>query len=114
MAKLVDNGSIRILDIAYVQKDDDGGIEMFDYDEADALATFTSVDGVVGGLISQEDAGYVGEALAPGTSGVVILWEDPWAKPLFEALAASDVELVEGGRVPDDIAVAVTAVLAAD
>jgi hypothetical protein len=57
MAKLVDNGSISILDIAYVQKDDDGGIEMFDYDEADALATFTSVDGAVGGLISQEDAG---------------------------------------------------------
>jgi hypothetical protein len=114
MAKLVDNGTIRILDLAYIQKDDDGGIDLFDYDQADALATFASVDGVVGGLISQEDADYAGEALEPGTSAVLLLWDDPWAKPLFDALDASGVELVEGGRVPEDIAVEVTAVLAAD
>jgi Family of unknown function (DUF6325) len=112
MAKLADNGTIRILDLAYIQKDEDGGIDMFDYDEADALATFASVDGVVGGLISQEDGDYAGEALEPGTSAVLVLWEDPWAKPLFDALDASGVELVEGGRVPDDIAVEVAAVLA--
>ena len=113
MAKLVDNGSIRILDLAYVQKDEAGGIEMFDYDEADALVTFASVDGVVGGLISQEDAEYAGEALAPGTSGVVILWEDPWAKPFFRG-APSFWRGAWRPEVPDDIAVAVTAVLAAD
>jgi hypothetical protein len=112
MAKLADNGTIRILDLAYIQKDEDGGIDVFDYDEADALVTFASVDGVVGGLISQEDADYVGEALEPGTSAVLVLWEDPWAKSLFDALDASGVELVEGGRVPDDIAVEVAAVLA--
>jgi Family of unknown function (DUF6325) len=112
MAKLADNGTIRTLDLACIQKDEDGGIDMFDYDEADALATFASVDGVVGGLISQEDGDYAAEALEPGTSAVLVLWEDPWAKSLFDALDASGVELVEGGRVPDDIAVEVAAVLA--
>jgi Family of unknown function (DUF6325) len=114
MAKLADAGTIRILDLAYIQKDDDGGIDLLDYDEADALATFASVDGVVGGLISQEDADYAGEALEPGTSAVLVIWDDPWAQPLFDALDASGVELVEAGRVPEDIAVEVTAVLAAD
>jgi hypothetical protein len=34
-----------------------------------------------------------------------------WAQPLFDALETSGVELVEGGRVPDDIAVAVADVV---
>ncbi len=114
MAKLVDSGTIRLLDLALIEKDDDGGIELLDYDEADALAAFTAVDGVVGGLISQSDADYAGEALAPGTSAVVVLWEDPWAEPLFDALEASGVELVEGGRVPDDIAASVADVVLVD
>jgi hypothetical protein len=114
MAKLVDNGTVRLLDLALIEKDEDGGIELFDYDEADALAAFTTVDGVVGGLISQADADYAGEALAPGASAVLLLWEDPWAKPLFDALQASGVELVEGGRVPDDIAVSIASVVTVD
>jgi hypothetical protein len=114
ISKLVDNGTIRLLDLALIEKDDDGGIELLDYDEANALTTFAAVDGMVGGLISQEDADYAGEALAPGTSAVVLLWEDPWAKPLFDALQASGVELVEGGRVPDDIALSVAAVVSTD
>jgi Family of unknown function (DUF6325) len=114
MAKLANNGTIRILDLTYIEKDEDGGINLFDYDQADALATFASVDGVVGGVISQEDADYAGEALAPGTSAVLVVWDDPWAKPLFDALDASGVELMEGGRVPEDIAVEVTAMLATD
>jgi Family of unknown function (DUF6325) len=114
MAKLVDDGTIRLLDLALIEKDEDGGIELLDYDEADALAAFTAVDGVVGGLISQADADYAGEALAPGTSAVLLLWEDPWAQPLFDALQASGVELVEGGRIPDDIAVSVADVVLVD
>jgi len=43
---------------------------------------------------------YKAQRLAPGTSGVVILWEDPWADPHVEVLTASGVELVEGGRAP--------------
>jgi hypothetical protein len=111
ISKLVDNGMVRLLDLALIEKDEDGGIQLFDYDEADALTAFASVDGVVGGLISQADADYAGEALAPGTSAVLLLWEDPWARPLFDALQASGVELVEGGRVPDDIAIAITDVV---
>ncbi len=109
ISKLVDNGTVRLLDLALIEKDEDGGIQLFDYDQADALAAFAAVDGVVGGLISQDDADYAGEALAPGTSAVLLLWEEPWAKPLFDALQASGVELVEGARVPDDIAVSIAA-----
>ena len=72
ISKLVDNGTVRLLDLALIQKDEDGGIELFDYDEAEALAAFMAVDGVVGGLISQADADYAGEALSPGASAAAL------------------------------------------
>jgi Family of unknown function (DUF6325) len=106
IAKLVDSGTIRILDLAVITKDDEGGIELGEYNEADELAGFASLDGEIGGLISQEDAEYAGEVLDPGSSAAMLVWEDPWAAPLFDALQASGVVLLEGGRVPDDIAVA--------
>jgi hypothetical protein len=113
LAKLVDDGLIRILDLAVITKDEDGAVTLAEYDEASAFADFASVDGEIGGLISQEDADYAGEVLDRGTSAALLVWEDPWARPLFDALQASGVVLLEGGRVPDDIAVAAMAELAA-
>ena len=113
LAKLVDDGLIRILDLAVITKDEDGAVNLAEYDEASGFSDIASVDGEIGGLISQEDADYAGEVLDPGTSAALLVWEDPWAQPLFDALQASGVVLLEGGRVPDDIAVAAMAELAA-
>jgi hypothetical protein len=113
VAKLVDAGMIRILDLAVISKGEDGTVDLAEYDQASGFADFSSVDGEIGGLISQEDADYAGEVLEPGTSAALLVWEDPWARPLFDALRASGVVLLEGGRVPDDIAVAAMAALAA-
>jgi len=113
LAKLVDVGLIRILDLAVITKDEDGAVNLAEYDEASGFADIASVDGEIGGLISQEDADYAGEVLDRGTSAALLVWEDPWAQPLFDALQASGVVLLEGGRVPDDIAVAAMAELAA-
>ena len=44
ISKLVDNGTIRLLDLALIEKDDGGGIELFDYDEANALTTFAAAE----------------------------------------------------------------------
>lgn len=106
LGKLVDDGKIRILDLALVSKDDDDTVTLGDYDESAGMAEFAVLNAEIGGLISQEDADYLGETLEPGSSAVLIMWEDPWAAPLFDALRDAGVELVEGGHVPDDLAVA--------
>jgi hypothetical protein len=113
LAKLVDAGMIRILDLAVISKDEDGTVDLAEFDEESGFEDFVAVDGEIGGLISQEDADYAGEVLEPGTSAALLVWEDPWARPLFDALRASGVVLLEGGRVPDDIALAAMASLAA-
>jgi uncharacterized protein DUF6325 len=103
LAKLVDSGTIRILDLVFITKDADGNFGAVEFDEHDGLQAFASIDGEIGGVISHEDVEHAAEALEPNSSGALLVWEDTWATPLVEAMRGSGGVLVEGGRIPHDI-----------
>jgi dihydroorotase-like cyclic amidohydrolase len=105
---LVDRGIIRILDIAFVTKDQDGsvsGVEAGDLKEA--AAAFAAFEGASSGLLGFDDLQEAAAALEPGTSAAVLVWENRWAAPVAAALRRSGGQLVASGRIP------VQAVLAA-
>ena len=85
LADLVDNGTIKIHDIVFITKDADGDFGAVEFDEHDGLQAFASIDGEVGGVISNEDIAHAAEALEPDSSAALIVWEDLWAKPLLDA-----------------------------
>jgi uncharacterized membrane protein len=100
LAELVDSGTIQILDLVIVIKDDDGsvtGIELADAD-ADVAAAFDTVDGDVGGLLSDEDLESAGELLNAGSSAALIVWRNSWAQRLADAVVASGGRLVAHDR----------------
>jgi hypothetical protein len=103
LAKLVDDGTIRIIDLVFIAKDADGVVTALEHEEHEALAPFGSIDGHVGGLISPEDMEFVAEGLEPDSAVALLVWEDVWAAPLVEALRASGGILVEGARIPHDL-----------
>jgi len=103
LAKLVENRTIRILDLTFVAKDPDGNVVTFEFDQLDELAPFAEVDGEVGGLVSTEDIEYVGSMLEPNSSAALLVWEDMWAAPLVEALRAADGVLLQGARIPREL-----------
>ena len=98
---LVDRGIIRILDIAFVQKDDDGTVRGLELDalEGDA-GRFTEFEGAASGLMDDEDLREAAEALQPGSSAAVLVWENHWAAPIAVALRKSGGQLVASGRIP--------------
>jgi hypothetical protein len=103
LADLSTNGTIRILDLVFIAKDDDGNVvavELEDHDEAEA---FAGLDGEIGGLVSEEDIEHAAEGLEPGSSAALLIWEDTWAAPLADALRESGGVLLEGGRIPHDL-----------
>jgi len=104
LAKLIDSGTIRILDLVFVGKDDSGEVVAFEFDQLDELAAFADLEGEVGGILSQEDIDYVAAQLKPGSSAGLLVWEDRWAAPFAEALRASGGVLLEGGRIPHELA----------
>jgi hypothetical protein len=113
---LVDRGIVRILDIAFVAKDQDGsvsGLELGNLKQA--VAAFAEFEGASSGLLGFEDLQEAAAALEPGTSAAVIVWENRWAAPVAAALRRSGGQLVASGRIPvQAILAALDAVEASD
>ncbi len=105
---LVERGIIRVLDLAFIAKAEDGsvaGLEIADLgQEVEELKVF---EGASSGLLSDEDAAEAAEALEPGTSAALLVYENRWAGPFASAVRRSGGQLVAFGRIP------VQAVLAA-
>jgi hypothetical protein len=98
---LVDRGIIRILDIAFLAKNDDGSTSRLEITElGDGHAGFDAFDGASSGLLGADDIDEASSALEPGTSAAVIVWENAWAAPVATALRRSGGQLVASGRIP--------------
>ncbi|MER5537589.1 DUF6325 family protein [Streptomyces mirabilis] len=109
LVDLVDRGVIRILDLMFVRKEEDGsvvGMEIADLtgDGALDLAVF---EGASSGLLGEDDIEEAGSALEPGNSAGILVYENLWAAPFATALRRGGAQLVASGRIP------VPAVLAA-
>ena len=98
---LVDRGLIRILDLAFLAKGDDGsvaGLEISDLgDQVEELKIF---EGASSGLLADDDVKAAGEALEPGTSAALLVYENVWAAPFATAVRKSGGQLVANGRIP--------------
>jgi uncharacterized membrane protein len=98
---LVDRGLIRILDLAFIVKGEDGtvaGLEISDLgDNVEDLKVF---EGASSGLLSDDDISEAGAALDPGTSAALLVYENSWAAPFASAVRKSGGQLVANGRIP--------------
>ncbi|MGW4895995.1 DUF6325 family protein [Kitasatospora sp. NPDC004240] len=99
---LVDRNIIRILDLTFITKGEDGtvaGLELADVN-GDGELDLTVFEGVSSGLIGNEDLSDAGGLLEPGDSAAILLYENLWAKPLAAALRRAGGRMIAGGRVP--------------
>lgn len=102
LVDLVDRGLIRILDLMFVRKEEDGsvvGLEIADLtgDGALDLAVF---EGASSGLLGQDDIEEAAGALEPGNSAGILIYENLWAAPFATALRRGGAQLVASGRIP--------------
>ena len=98
---LVDRGVIRILDIAFIVKGEDGSVAAIDLAEVAAKdAGLAEFEGAASGLLGQDDLEEAANALEPGTVAGVLVWENRWAAPVAVALRRSGGQLVASGRIP--------------
>lgn len=97
---LVDRGTIRILDLAFIIKDAEGNAAGVDLAELEVGSELDELAGASSGLIGQEDIDKAAEALEPGTSAALLIYENSWAAPFATALRENGAQLVAGGRIP--------------
>jgi hypothetical protein len=97
---LVDRGIIRVLDVAFVAKDDEGNTTALDLNDLGPDSPFAVFEGASSGLLDFDDVRDAAEAMEPGTAGALLIWENAWAAPVAIAIRESGGLLIDGGRVP--------------
>lgn len=111
LVELVDRGLIRILDLAFIAKGEDGSVAAIEIsDLGGEVEAYAAFEGASSGLLSDDDLEEAGGALEPGTSAALLVYENRWAAPLATALRRSGAQLVASGRIPaEDVLAALDA-----
>ncbi len=105
IADLVEDGTIRIIDIAFIGKDADGTavameITELDPDVRDGLE---KAGAEVGGLLNDEDLMSAAEGLEPNSSAALLVWENVWARKVAQAMRDAGGVMVAFERLPHDV-----------
>jgi uncharacterized membrane protein len=105
LRELVDSGQIRIIDMAFVMKDEDGNIAAMEAEELDSEAgrALKAIESKVGDLINDDDLQDLGEVLEPNSSAAILLWEDLWAAKFTQAVRDAGGVLMDIQRVPHEL-----------
>ena len=111
LVALVEAGTIRIIDLIVLTKDDDGSIEAMEMADLDDLGPLQALEAELAELLAEEDVAHLAAAMDPGTVAGVIVYENLWAAPFASAARRAGGQLVADGRIPSQ---AIIAALQAD
>jgi hypothetical protein len=105
LKELVDSGTIRIIDLAFVMKDGDGNVAAMELEELESEVgqAFQTIEAEIGELVNQEDLMAVGKSLQPNSSAALLVWEDAWATKFAQSLANAGAVVLDLQRVPRDV-----------
>jgi len=105
IAELVENETIRVIDIAFVAKDADGNavaMELMELDP-DVQEALDTIGIEIGGLFNDDDLIDAADGLEPNSSAAVLVWENVWARKVAQAMRDAGGELVAFERLPHDV-----------
>ena len=102
---LLDQGLVRMIDLAIVSKDAEGTVSILETQELspEVAAAFLKLTGEVSGLLSEADLQALAEDLDPGTTAAALLFEHVWATRFAVAVRAANGELLMSERIPNAV-----------
>ncbi len=105
LESLVEAGTIRFIDAAFVGKDETGQVYTLDLTDLapDVQEGLASMNVQEQGLLSEDDLLSIGEQLDLNCSGALLVWENVWATRVAQAIRDADGVLVALERVPHDV-----------
>jgi Family of unknown function (DUF6325) len=105
LMELVDSGTVRVIDLLFVMKDEAGVVTTIAAEdlEAGVGAGYLSIDVVQPGALGDEDAEEVGDDLPLNTSALLVAFENAWAERFVDAVRAADGFVIDQIRIPADV-----------
>ena len=97
---LVDAGTIRLIDVVVLTKDEDGSVEAVELADVGELGELQRLEADLAELLAAEDIVHLAAAMEPGSTAGVLIWENLWAAPFASAARRSGGQLIATGRIP--------------
>ena len=100
LVRLVNAGTIRLIDVLILVKDEDGSVEAMEFSDLDDLGELQALEAKLAELLAEEDVVHLAAAMEPGSTAGVLIWENLWAAPFASAARRSGGQLIANGRIP--------------
>ena len=100
LVRLVNAGTIRLIDVLILVKDEDGSVEAMELSDLDDLGELQALEAKLAELLAEEDVVHLAAAMEPGSTAGVLIWENLWAAPFASAARRSGGQLIANGRIP--------------
>ncbi|MDQ5944243.1 MAG: hypothetical protein QG658_310 [Patescibacteria group bacterium] len=98
LAAEVEKGTIGVLDLAVISKDEEGNVTEVELTDQAGIADILPID-TSRGLITEEDVEEVANVLDENCSAGLLIIEHLWAKGLKQAILNADGVLLAEGRI---------------
>jgi fructosamine-3-kinase len=100
LVALVDSGTIRVIDVLILTKDEDGSVEAMELSDVEELGELQKLETELAELLAAEDVENLAAAMDPGSTAGVLIWENLWAARFASAARRSGGQLIADGRIP--------------
>jgi hypothetical protein len=107
-------GTIRVIDVLILTKNEDGSIDAAELSDIGELGPLQALEAQLAELLAEDDVVHLAAAMEPGTVAGVLIWENLWAAPFASAVRRSGGQLIADGRIPIQAIIASIAADAAD
>jgi hypothetical protein len=97
---LVDAGTIRVIDILILTKNDDGSVDAMELSDVGDLGQLQALEAELAELLAEDDVVHLAAAMDPGSVAGVLIYENLWAAPFAAAARHSGGQLIANGRIP--------------
>ena len=100
LISLVDAGTIRVIDVLILDKNEDGTVDATELADIEQLGELETIQAELAELLAAEDVENLAAAMDPGSTAGVLIFENLWAAPFASAARRSGGQLIANGRIP--------------
>ncbi len=100
LIRLHESGTIRVMDVLILVKDEDGSVEAHELSDFDELGDLTQLEEQLAETLAEEDVANLAAAMDPGSVAGVLIFENLWAAPFASAVRRAGGQLIANGRIP--------------
>ena len=100
LVALANAGTIRVVDVLILTKNEDGSVDATELSDIEELGELEAIEAQLAELLAEDDVAHLAAAMDPGSTAGVLIWENTWAAPFAAAARRSGGQLIANGRIP--------------